>query len=103
MDLALSPQHTQFREQVRAFIAEALPAHLRAKAEISAHFEHHEVMEWHRILAKKGWSAPNWPVEYGGPGFDATSRFIFNDELERANVPALSPFGLGMVGPAIIQ
>jgi alkylation response protein AidB-like acyl-CoA dehydrogenase len=103
MDLALSPQHTQFREEVRAFIAGALPAHLRAKAEISAHFEHHEVMEWHRILANKGWSAPNWPVEYGGPGFDATSRFIFNDELELANVPGLSPFGLAMVGPALIQ
>jgi alkylation response protein AidB-like acyl-CoA dehydrogenase len=103
MDLAFSPEHTKFREEVRAFIAEALPAHLRPKAELGAVFEHHEVMEWHRILAKKGWSAPHWPVEYGGPGWDATSRFIFNDEMERANVPGLSPFGLSMVGPAIIQ
>src|SRR6185436_8403626 len=68
-----------------------------------AHFEHHEVMEWHRILYRKGWAAPHWPVEYGGPGFDVTRRFILQDELERANTPPLSPFGLVMVGPAIIQ
>jgi alkylation response protein AidB-like acyl-CoA dehydrogenase len=103
MDLAYSPEHSKFREEVRGFIAEALPRHLRPKAETDSHFEHREVMEWHRILYKKGWAAPNWPVEYGGPGLDATSRFILNDELERANAPALSPFGLNMVGPAIIQ
>jgi len=103
MDLAFSPEHTKFREEVRAFIAEALPPALRPKAEVDAHFEHGEMMEWHRILHRKGWAAPHWPVEYGGPGLDATSRFILNDELELANAPTLSPFGLGMVGPAIIQ
>jgi alkylation response protein AidB-like acyl-CoA dehydrogenase len=103
MDLAFSPEHTAFRDEVRAFIAEALPPHLRAKAAVDAHFEHHEVMEWHRILYRKGWAAPHWPVEHGGPGLDATSRFILNEELELANTPGLSSFGLGMVGPAIMQ
>ena len=103
MDLALSPEHTAFRDEVRAFIAQALPPHLREKASRDAHFEHHEVMEWHRILFRKGWAAPHWPVEYGGPGFDVTRRFILQDELERANTPGLSPFGLVMVGPAILQ
>ena len=103
MELAYSPEHLAFRDQVRAFIAEALPPHLRAKAEIDAHFEHHEVMEWHRILYRKGWVAPHWPTEHGGPGLDATSRFILNEELELANTPALSPFGLVMVAPAIMQ
>jgi alkylation response protein AidB-like acyl-CoA dehydrogenase len=103
MDLALSPEHTAFRDEVRAFIADALPPHLREKAATDAHFEHHEVMEWHRILYRKGWAAPHWPVEFGGPGFDVTRRFILQDELERANTPGLSPFGLVMVGPAILQ
>src|SRR4051812_36767920 len=58
MDLAFSPEHTKFREEVRAFIAEALPPHLRPKAEVDAHFEHGEIMEWHRILYRKGWAAP---------------------------------------------
>ena len=36
MDLALSPEHSKFRDDVRAFIAEALPPHLRVKAEIGS-------------------------------------------------------------------
>ncbi len=60
-------------------------------------------MEWHKILAKKGWVAPHWPKEVGGPGWDATRRFIFSEELELAGTPGLSPFGLAMVGPLIIQ
>ncbi|HET9626522.1 MAG TPA: acyl-CoA dehydrogenase family protein, partial [Kofleriaceae bacterium] len=88
MDLAYSPEHLKFRDEVRAFIAESFPAHLRPKAEIDAHFEHHEIMEWHRILYKKGWAAPHWPVAHGGPGLDATSRFILSDELEQANAPS---------------
>ncbi|HEY5934942.1 MAG TPA: acyl-CoA dehydrogenase family protein [Kofleriaceae bacterium] len=103
MDLAYSAEHTAFRAEVRAFIAGAMPPHLRAKADIDAHFEHHEVMEWHRILHAKGWVAPHWPVEHGGPGLDATQRFILGEELELANAPQLSPFGLSMVGPAIIE
>src|SRR3970282_76917 len=99
MDLALSPEHTAFRDEVRAFVAQALPPHLRAKAEIDGHFEHDEVMEWHRILYRQGGVAPHWRVEYGGAARRLTSRFILGEELELANAPALSPFGLSMVGP----
>jgi alkylation response protein AidB-like acyl-CoA dehydrogenase len=60
-------------------------------------------MEWHKILYRKGWVAPHWPVEVGGPGLDVTSRFILTEELELAGAPLLSPFGLSMVGPLIIQ
>ncbi|MEJ7602220.1 MAG: acyl-CoA dehydrogenase family protein [Kofleriaceae bacterium] len=103
MDLAFSPEQLTFRDEVRAFLATAMPPHLRAKAELDAQFEHAEIMEWHRILAAKGWAAPHWPTEHGGPGLDATSRFILNEELELANAPTLSPFGLSMVGPAILE
>jgi alkylation response protein AidB-like acyl-CoA dehydrogenase len=103
MDLSFSPEHAAFRAEVRAFIAAAMPPAIRAKADTDAHFEQDEVMEWHRILFRKGWVAPQWPVEHGGPGLDATSRFILSEELELANAPALSPFGLSMVAPAIIE
>src|SRR5262249_39262845 len=61
-----------------------------------------EIMEWHRILHEKGWAAPNWPAEYGGPGLGVTSPLILTEELELAGAPALSLFGLSMVGPPII-
>src|SRR5262249_48711175 len=66
-------------------------------------FEPAEVKEWHRILYRKGWVAPHWPREHGGPGFDVTRRFILSEELELAGAPTLSPFGLSMVGPLLIQ
>ena len=103
MDLSFGPEHRRFREEVREFLRTALPPHLREKAAVDGSFTHHEIMEWHRILARKGWAAPHWPVEHGGPGLDVTSRFILTEELELSGAPTVSPFGLFMVGPLIIQ
>ncbi len=103
MDLSFTPAQETFRRQVRAWLGEALPPALRAKADVDAQFSHDESMAWHHILADKGWVAPHWPKEHGGPGFDAAERFIFSEELEMAGTPTLSPFGLSMVGPAIMQ
>jgi alkylation response protein AidB-like acyl-CoA dehydrogenase len=103
MDMSFSPEEIAFREEVRAWIQAAMPPHLREKAAIDGNFEHREIMEWHKILHKKGWAAPQWPVEHGGPGFDVARRFILTEELELAGAPSLSPFGLSMVGPLIIQ
>jgi hypothetical protein len=103
MDLSFTPEQIAFREEVRAWIQESMPAHIREKAAIDAHFEQSEIMEWHRILHRKGWAAPHWPSEWGGPGLDATCRFILTEELELLGAPALSPFGVYMVGPLLIQ
>ncbi len=103
MDMSFSPEHEAFRKEVRDFIRSALPLELKKKADADAEFEHDEIMAWHQILARKGWAAPHWPKEHGGPGWDASRRFIFSEELELSGAPRLSPFGLAMVGPLIIQ
>jgi alkylation response protein AidB-like acyl-CoA dehydrogenase len=103
MDLSFTAEHEAFRAQVRDWIAQAMPADLAAKAAAHAAFEMPEVMRWHKILAERGWTVPNWPTEYGGPELDATSRFILSEELALAGAPGLSPFGVGMVGPLLIQ
>jgi len=103
MDLSYTPEQDQFRDEVRSWIAEAMPATMKKHAEDGANFEHSEVMEWHKILYAKGWAAPGWPEEVGGTGWDVAQRSIFQEECVRANAPALSPFGLSMVGPLIIQ
>jgi alkylation response protein AidB-like acyl-CoA dehydrogenase len=103
MDLSFSPEHLAFRDDVREFIRTSLPPRLAAKAAIDGHFEMDEVMEWHKILYKKGWVAPNWPAEHGGPELDVAGRFILTEELELSGAPTLSPFGLTMVGPLLIQ
>lgn len=103
MDMTFRPEDYRFRDEVRAWIRDAMPEHLRKKAEADGHFEHHEIMEWHKILYRKGWVAPHWPKEYGGPGLDVTQRFILTEELELQGAPTLSAFGLYMVGPLLIQ
>lgn len=103
MDLSFSSDDLRFRDEVRAWIGESLPDDLRAKAEVDAHFDMDEVMRWHKILYAKGWVAPHWPTKFGGPGLTPTRRFILTEELELAGTPSLSPFGLSMVGPAIMQ
>ena len=103
MDLSFTSEQSAFRQEVRAWIKSAMPPELREKAEADANFDHHEVMQWHKILHRRGWAGPHWPVEHGGPGLDATSRFILTEELELAGAPHLSPFGLSMVGPLLMQ
>jgi alkylation response protein AidB-like acyl-CoA dehydrogenase len=103
MDLSFEPEHLRFRDEVREFLRTAMPPHLAAKAAVDAYFTQPEVNEWHRILHKKGWAAPHWPVEHGGPGLDVTRRFLLSEELELAGAPMLSPFGVIMVGPLLIQ
>ena len=103
MELSFTAEQEAFRREVRAWIESALPPGIAAKAKQNAHFEPEEQQAWHRILYQKGWAAPNWPKEYGGSDLDPTRRFILNEELALAGTPDLSPFGLRMVGPLIIQ
>ncbi len=103
MDLTFTEQDEAFRKEVREFVDSAMPAAMKEKAASYSHFSMPEVMEWHKILAEKGWVAPHWPEEVGGPGWGATQRFIFSEEMELSGAPPLSPFGLVMVGPLIIH
>ncbi len=104
MDLSFTPEQLDFRDEVRAWIDKAMPPGIKAKAAQGVpYFNQHETNEWHKVLAAKGWIAPNWPKEFGGTGWDVTQRYLFSQELVRANTPELSPFGLNMVGPLLIQ
>ncbi|MGD8860696.1 MAG: acyl-CoA dehydrogenase family protein [Myxococcales bacterium] len=103
MDLSFTPEQEAFRQEVRTWIREAMPANIAEKAAQHAHFDPDEIQQWHGILAERGWAAPHWPVEHGGAGLDPTRRFILGEELVMAGAPDLSPFGIRMVGPLIIQ
>ncbi|HEU4969747.1 acyl-CoA dehydrogenase family protein [Sphingomonas sp.] len=101
MDLEFSPEDLAFREEARAFIAENYPAALRGKQDEGEELGKEDFLSWHRVLAKKGWVAPAWPKEYGGPGWTTTQRFIWSEELARADTLPIVPFGINMVGPVI--
>ncbi len=101
MDLAFSSDELAFRDEVRAFIAENYPAALRGKQDLGEELGREDYLLWHRVLHARGWVAPAWPKEYGGPGWNATQRYIFSEELARADTVPVLPFGINMVGPVI--
>jgi acyl-CoA dehydrogenase len=105
MDLQLSPQDLAFRDEVRAFLDEGLTPLLRSAGALttSVFTEKEWSLAWQRILHQRGWVAPAWPVEYGGPGWTEMQRYIFASECAAAGAPGLSPMGLKMVGPCIMR
>ena len=68
MELALSPEDAAFRDEVRAFIKDNYPAEMRVPNP-ETDLSKEQMLLWHRILHEKGWIAPLWPKEYGGPGW----------------------------------
>src|SRR5260221_13770220 len=79
MELALSPEDAAFRDEVRAFIAENYPREMRVPNP-ETDLTKEQMLLWHRILHQKGWIAPLWPREYGGPGRSITRPFLFQEE-----------------------
>ena len=103
MDLDYSPDEVAFRDEVRGWLRDNLPAELREKVVAYDHFTKDELQRWHRILAKQGWIAPAWPEEWGGNGWNPVQRYVFEEECGYAGAPPLLPFGLAMCGPVLIR
>ena len=101
MDLDFSPEDLAFREAVRAFIEQNYPAHLRGKQINEDSFQKEDYIAWHKVLAKKGWIAPSWPKEFGGTDWTPTQKYIWSEELARADTLPILPFGISMVAPVI--
>ena len=101
MDLSFTPEELAFRDEVRSFVRENLPASIREKLSAGRHPSKDDIVAWTRILHKKGWSVPHWPVEWGGTGWSAVQLSIFNDEIQAGNAPESLAFGTSMVGPVI--
>lgn len=104
MDLDWTADDLAFRDEVRTFLAENLTSDLRdaGKHMTSVYGEHERALQWQRILHARGWAAPSWPVEHGGPGWTVAQRYIFARERVAAGAPPVSPMGIQMCGPAII-
>ena len=86
MDFDLSPQDRAFRDEVRRFLDRTVPPAMRRAQDLTTCFivDPDITIHFHRALARKGWSVPNWPVEYGGTGWTPVQRYIFEIECARA-------------------
>ena len=102
MDIGFTETDEVFRGEVRDFLEDALPSGLRSKVENGVELQREDLLSWHRILYAKGWVAPNWPAEHGGPGWTLAQKYIFDEEHALAGAPRLVAFGLNMCGPVLM-
>ena len=102
MDLAFTPEEQAFRHEVREWVRANLPADIAHKVHNSLHLAREDMQRWARILGKKGWLGYGWPQAFGGPGWNAVQRHLFEEECALAGAPRIVPFGPVMVAPVIM-
>ena len=102
MHADFTAEEQAFEKEVREFLQSEFPADLKAKVDANVRLSKDDMVRWQKILFEKGWAAPNWPEEYGGPGWSPTQKHIFSTEMGLVGAPEPIPFGMKMVAPVIM-
>jgi hypothetical protein len=101
MELDFTETERAFETEIRDFVVRSLPDRVRAIVESGRALGKEDQVAWQQALGRRGWAAPSWPVEYGGPGWTPVQRYLFQKQLGLCGAPAFTAFGVGMVGPVI--
>ncbi|MEE2861420.1 MAG: acyl-CoA dehydrogenase family protein [Pseudomonadota bacterium] len=101
MDMRFTTDELAFRDKVRAFLQAELEPDLARKVRLHQPLTKAEMEGWHAKLNAQGWLAGNWPTQFGGAGWTAIQRHIFEEESARAHAPRVVPFGIAMLGPVL--
>lgn len=102
MDLKFTPQELAFRAEVRQWVAENLPQDISNKVHKALRLSKNDLQRWAKILGRQGWHGWAWPKQFGGPGWNAVQRHLFEEECALAGAPRVVPFGPVMVAPVIM-
>lgn len=102
MNADYTAEELAFQEEVRTFLQNEFPAEYKAKVDANIRLSKDELVDWQQILYRKGWAAPSWPDEHGGPGWTPTQRHIFATEMGLIGAPEPVAFGMKMVAPVIM-
>jgi alkylation response protein AidB-like acyl-CoA dehydrogenase len=102
MDLAFTPEEQQFRDDIRTWVHANLPPDISHKVQQALNLTRDDMQRWAKILGSKGWLGHGWPKQFGGPGWTAVQKHLFEEECARAGAPRVVPFGPVMVAPVIM-
>lgn len=102
MDLNFTPEEQAFRQQIRQWVAENLPKDISHKVHNALRLSRDDLQRWAKILGAKGWLGWGWPQAFGGPGWSAVQKHLFEEECALAGAPRVVPFGPVMVAPVIM-
>ncbi len=106
MDFSYTPAEEQFRAELRAWLADALPQGW-GETVFEPEDEDERAMfrlAWERKLHAGGWAGINWPAEYGGRGATLIERAIFAEEMARARAPeSINIIGHNLVATTLLR
>ncbi|MDE2047335.1 MAG: acyl-CoA dehydrogenase family protein [Betaproteobacteria bacterium] len=102
MDLRFTDDELAFRDTIRHWVRSHLPADISHKVHNALRLSKDDLQRWARILGAQGWHGWAWPKEFGGPGWTAVQRHLFEEECALAGAPRVVPFGPVMVAPVIM-
>lgn len=95
--------YAAFREELLEFTQQPELADLKEKVRSNQKMSRAEYSAWQKALHARGWGAPNWPVEYGGTGWDLQQRYLFEEITAQADCPPAYHHGIGHIGPVIMH
>lgn len=102
MNLQRSAADEAFRVRVREFFARDYPRDILQKVRAGQRLTRDDHVRSQKALQSRGWFAVTWPAQFGGPGFTAWQRYLFDEELERAGVPNIMPMAVIYLGPVLM-
>ena len=102
MDLDYTSEQTEFRAEIRAWLAAHVPTEPLPSFDTAEGFEAHRT--WERTLAEGRWGMVTWPEAYGGRGLDLIRWLIFEEEYFRAGAPGrVNQNGIFLLGPTMME
>ena len=105
MDFDFTPKEEAFRSELRSWLDDNIPRLLSdGPQRLDADKRWDRAMRWHKALYDAGWVGIYWPREYGGRGATLIEQYIFEEEMNRVQVPgSINPVGITVAGPTIMQ
>ncbi len=107
------PELAEFRAEIRVWLDAHCPPAMRQPVQDEADlcwggrrwvFASDDQRRWFDVCVAKGYTVPDWPIAYGGAGFDAAQAKVWREECARIGArPPLSSFGIWMLGPALLK
>ena len=102
MDFTFSDEEEKFREEVREFLRQELPADWDGGAYGEGAGAEEVGPRITKKLAERKWLAMAWPKEYGGLGAPHMRQLIYNEEMSYHAAPGGYSMGVAWVGPAVM-
>ena len=98
MDLDLDDATLEFRDEVRAWLAE----HVRPLSSMDTEVGFAQHREWEHELADARLSVVSWPEEFGGRGASLLRWVVFEEEYHAAGAPGrVSQNGIFLLAPTL--